>query len=1686
MRTASTKVVPSQINQIIFGFQSTLKVSQRPPIPSPLMAPPAGRTPDPPVDTKDQTLPFTQLTWINFERLIVRLIRRDHEIIDSYLYGTAGQAQQGIDILATTADSCTKPICIQCKNISTLKPITIKATVDQFLRGQWKSKVNRLILCLATPMRTTKQRDQVITQTTRLNKAGIKFQLWDGSPSSLLSEHLKKSPDLVNDFFGREWVRRFNGIEALENLGDRLSATEYQLLRSRLFNLYSTIFMQHDPGIHIDTKQSVDYQSRYIAVDIIEETKPTTTVEDVKEFSASDVTSDPQFLQRSIVDNTYAISQSRASRIQLHNLIPYESRLPVLSWLRPESSSLILGPAGYGKSMLLRYIALSILNPEEKHEDVIHPAYHSKLPIWISFARLTAAISESPHVSIEQFFELWLKQYSFSDVYPLFIRAVEQGDVVLLVDGLDESLSDIHGREAMDRLVTFTSSRNARIICTARPNLPDGIVPPSSWSRARLARFNDEQIIALAQRWFSIIESTSPPEDESANLVAQQVQHRAQTFLHAARDNRRTLELARTPLLCQVLIELFRFSHQLPEARTTAYQQILDLLLSTHPAARAQAGGGIINLPDVRTFDSEALKDVLVRLAATLQNDEYSDHLSVSQCRRICEDYLVDDSYGFGLQRADARRSARTIIADLHSRYGILIERAPREYNFVHLSIQEYLAAEDLSQRSFVEQIDCVSERWLSPSWRETLICWFGVIGHRRQIQLMTDAAHRIEELGNEGAWQRMHALELRADIATSNLRFPVAESRNIMADAFDAVEVSPFVEHRTSLARSLTIGALDSPVREECRAKLREWLPGLHWQKRHSLLRAFRHFRPSDDLLATLQRTIADENGDCRRASAEALTSLFPDCPSTFRFLRDAAIGHARSDVRASALHGLAANPKWIESAVEAAKTNSSTGSPELLVEVLSVMIQAGQHTLDDFHQLVQCWSSRVLDFRYDQEVPNLLCSGWPDDPDVRQLFVEVLERPSRNRVSYRNTESYLAMQYLVRCHPNDPDVACALARFLRKNDSLLLSPDHSIWEYMRGTFKGHPIIADALRTAIDTFYRQYQDTGSAFVPYVAPVYAVIGDDQSRDRLIDLYNQDSAFGGDRNCIASALFVGWPEDAVAHSQLSRWANSTPKLAAPLTDWRSQLMPDSGCREKWLRDLAGCSNETMDIGPLLALVNDFPDDRTRIKCLEIIDSGSLWYYHQIRLKSRFAGAFPTDPKSLIIVAESLEHIDGPDPGDFAVAFQSNLNIRQQLLSAACCTPVDVRLAIASVLRSRATHYSTVVHLTPGLLAEESGPVRATCLAARARASRENSSSSKEMEVMLSSELGALGMHMRLRGRTALSGLFELGLFREAASVLNRQDSLTVREVWNERMERDPVSIGALIQNWSRLEPYFRESNVDSGIPIDTLLFSGYADLLEQIPAGRDALDKYCRSDPPAAVTREYIEARSRRQLSRPEFRDFLIGLLTGGQSAGSMCAAARLLAQQFSEFPEIKVEIPKGIARHLHGVSGQLSGVLGYLCIAWPELLSLLDVKSMLFDNRGRMSARDRLLISVARSDADSAQNAAKEILSVLAHPWSLDVEDVHAMFVWFRSDLSRCVLKNWLVSDSPIESLAGLSFFGGSITDDIWREYDLGVRFNSHMSSDQSFPMDGLDPRSGLPTSWTIFGYSVLRSRRSV
>ena len=173
----------------------------------------------------------------------------------------------GIDLFARKK-LAEKYTVYQCKRENDFGPAKISAAVQTFLDGTWLARSDQLVLCTKEDLRTTQRTEEVETQRELLTAMGIALSIWDASE---LNIQLKQHPIIVDDFFGREWVRDFCGEQALQALQDRLDGPKTSNIRAKLRTLYAATFKGDDPGLPTNMSDSryLPLEERYVVPDIL-------------------------------------------------------------------------------------------------------------------------------------------------------------------------------------------------------------------------------------------------------------------------------------------------------------------------------------------------------------------------------------------------------------------------------------------------------------------------------------------------------------------------------------------------------------------------------------------------------------------------------------------------------------------------------------------------------------------------------------------------------------------------------------------------------------------------------------------------------------------------------------------------------------------------------------------------------------------------------------------------------------------------------------------------------------------------------------------------------------------------------------------------------------------------------------------------------------------------------------------------------------------------------------------------------------------------------------------------------------------------------------------------------------------------------------------------------------------------
>jgi predicted NACHT family NTPase len=222
---------------------------------------------------------------------------------------------------------------------------------------------------------------------------------------------------------------------------------------------------------------------------------------------------------------------------------------------------MVLGQPGAGKSTFLRRIGLEALKREESDYG------HNCIPVFLELKRFNTGT-----VDIEQAIAREFETCNFPDPARSATRLLEDGKLLVLLDGLDEVPT-----QQMDQAITQIQDfcdryRQNRFIASCRT-----AAYRSRFRQFRdviMADFDDEQIQQFMTNWFR-------SKDDRELDTAQKCWDLLQQPEYAA-----TRELAQTPLLLTFLCLVFDDAQTFPKQRAILYKDALDVLLKRWAAEK--------------------------------------------------------------------------------------------------------------------------------------------------------------------------------------------------------------------------------------------------------------------------------------------------------------------------------------------------------------------------------------------------------------------------------------------------------------------------------------------------------------------------------------------------------------------------------------------------------------------------------------------------------------------------------------------------------------------------------------------------------------------------------------------------------------------------------------------------------------------------------------------------------------------------------------------------------------------------------------------------------------------------------------------------------------------------------------------------------------------------------------------
>ncbi|MFJ7958910.1 hypothetical protein ACIQ62_21755 [Streptomyces sp. NPDC096319] len=170
------------------------------------------------IDKKIDFLPFHDMPWDDFERLVWELVQAVECLSPCYRYGTPGQAQGGVDIVGRAADGGWH--AFQVKQVTRFTETNVRKALDTFVHGPRPQGAARLVIVTSCRGTRTQVRDLAHDYQDRHPELAL-GEIWDAEH---LGSLLRSQQLIVARYFGDEAARRFCDHEALGELSRTGSA----------------------------------------------------------------------------------------------------------------------------------------------------------------------------------------------------------------------------------------------------------------------------------------------------------------------------------------------------------------------------------------------------------------------------------------------------------------------------------------------------------------------------------------------------------------------------------------------------------------------------------------------------------------------------------------------------------------------------------------------------------------------------------------------------------------------------------------------------------------------------------------------------------------------------------------------------------------------------------------------------------------------------------------------------------------------------------------------------------------------------------------------------------------------------------------------------------------------------------------------------------------------------------------------------------------------------------------------------------------------------------------------------------------------------------------------------------------------------------------------------------------------
>ncbi len=348
--------------------------------------------------------------------------------------------------------------------------------------------------------------------------------------------------------------------------------------------------------------------------------------------------------------------------------------------------AVLLGEPGAGKTTGARQLAWTLASGRRLPEDLGLPA--GMTPVYLRFRTLKAEQITS-RSALRQFLAGSTSYGEAGEDSAAPGDALwngEAGGLLWILDGLDE-VSDPEARRQVSAWIQEAMQNRPRdwflVTCRFQGYYRDGVPLGARFLEFHVRPLDDDQMTRFIGDWYRCAYRQLYPN--KPNLPVEKAESLVSVLGEKAHQTRQMRVLSSNPLMLTILCIVFHEDKKLPHERAELYQQCIRVLMDSWRRERlVESAAG-----SAETFDVGAARSVLARVAWWMHQEQGRTEAPLAEMGMEAKAALegIASSCGLGLDGV-------AFLERMRDETGILAMVGDGDCGFLHLSFQEYLAAE--------------------------------------------------------------------------------------------------------------------------------------------------------------------------------------------------------------------------------------------------------------------------------------------------------------------------------------------------------------------------------------------------------------------------------------------------------------------------------------------------------------------------------------------------------------------------------------------------------------------------------------------------------------------------------------------------------------------------------------------------------------------------------------------------------------------------------------------------------------------------------------------------------------------------------------------------------------------------------------------------------------------------------